>query len=293
MVASMTGYGRGSSDHGGTSIWVELRSVNSRFLEMSIRLPRLIADREADVQAKIRQAFDRGRVSVQVQFGETETDDPGIRVNVGAARAYRELLDTLRQAAGIEEPVGLQHLLTFSDVFTTEEQDTSLAERLWEGVQQALDAAISDLRRMRQDEGRALEADLSARLLAIEQRLEAVEARAPERVAEAREKLLRRLEDVLGDERVDRERIEFEVVLYADKLDVTEECVRLHSHLNLFREALAASESQGRKLNFLVQEMNREINTIGSKANDAAVAHHAVAMKEELEKIREQVQNVE
>lgn len=293
MVASMTGFGRGSAESDGTSIWVELRSVNNRFLEISTRLPRLLSDRESDIQARIKHAFSRGRVSVQIQLGEQAADDPGLHVNAEAARAYKALLDSLRNVTGIQEPVGLQHLLTFSDVFTTEEADESRADRLWLAVQTALDAAIADLHRMRQDEGRALKSDLEGRLTAISALLETVETRAPARISDARTRLYDRLAELLGDDRLNRDRLELELVLYADKLDVTEECVRLRSHLNLFQEALDAEEATGRRLNFLVQEMNREINTIGSKANDAAVAHHAVSMKEELEKIREQVQNVE
>ena len=293
MVASMTGFGRGSSDRAGVSTWVELRSVNNRFLEISVRLPRLISEREQDIQSRIRQAFSRGRISVQVQLDESTTDGPALRVNESAALAYKKLLDDVRNATGIHEPVGLHHLLTFSDVFTAEDDAAGAAERLWESLQEALNAAIADMLRMREEEGRALKADLEARLDTIECELEAVEQRAPDRIAEARSRLLGRLEEVLGDERVNPERAELEIVLYADRLDVTEECVRLRSHLTLFRGALASEEATGRRLNFLVQEMNREINTIGSKANDAAIAHRAVTMKEELEKIREQVQNVE
>ncbi|HEX7071629.1 MAG TPA: YicC/YloC family endoribonuclease [Rhodothermales bacterium] len=293
MVASMTGFGRGSSDRGGVNVWVELRSVNSRFLEISTRLPRVVSDREQDVQARIRQAFARGRVSVQVQLGESSSEDLAIRVNPAAARAYRNLLDELRKAAGIQEPVQLQHLLTFSDVFAADDADEHASDRLWDALQEALDAAIADMKRMRAEEGLALRRDLENRLDTILKSLDAVERRAPQRIEEARVRLTERLQEVLGDERLSRDRIEQEVVLYADRLDVTEECVRLRSHVNLFREALASDEATGRRLNFLVQEMNREINTIGSKANDAAVAHLAVDMKEELEKIREQVQNVE
>lgn len=293
MTASMTGFGRGSADVAGMTIVTELRSVNSRYLEISARLPRLLSERESEIQARIRQAFERGRISVQVQLEAESAGIPSLQVNVPVARAYRHLLDTLRDAAGIEEPVGLHHLLTFSDVFTAETENDDASDRLWSGLVEALDQAVADLRQMRREEGRALQADLEERLTIIERSLASVEARAPERVQQARERLLQRLGELLGDERLNRDRIELEMVLYADRLDVTEECVRLRSHINLFREALDSEEPSGRRLNFLVQEMNREINTIGSKANDAAVAQRAVSMKEELEKIREQVQNVE
>jgi len=292
MIASMTGFGRGSAEVNGTVAVVELRSVNNRFLEVSLRLPRVLADRETEVQTRLRQEFDRGRITVQVQLEESALEAPPIHVNARMASAYRTLLEGLREAAGIQDPVRLEHLLTFSEVFTAEEGARG-EDGVWQCFEQALERAIVDLRTMRLEEGKALRRDLEARLTEIENELVDVEERAPLRIEEAHERLRHRLAELLGEERVVRERLELELVLYADKLDVTEECVRLRSHLELFRSALASDDSVGRRLNFLVQEMNREVNTIGSKANDAFVAHRAVAMKEELEKIREQVQNVE
>ncbi len=293
MIASMTGFGRGSAQEDGITATAEMRSVNNRYLDVAVRLPSALAARETDVQALLRQALERGRVNVTVQVEKDVEADLPIRVNEKAARAYGRLLEDLRRAAGIEAPVSLEHVVRYSEVFTAAEEDPAALERMWRAVEAALAEALAQMRRMRRQEGQALEADLAARLDALEDGLARVEARAPERVEEARLRLRERLNELLADQRVDPERLEQELTLLADRLDVTEECVRLRSHLDLFRQALAAAEPVGRKLNFLVQEIHREVNTISSKANDAQVAHVAVAMKEEVEKIREQVQNVE
>ncbi|HET6566378.1 MAG TPA: YicC/YloC family endoribonuclease [Rhodothermales bacterium] len=294
MITSMTGFGRGSAEVGGASATVEMRSVNSRFCEVSLRVPRDLVIRESDIQNQIRAAFDRGRITVQVQLAQNNEEAIPIEVDAEAARAYTRLLERLREAAGIESPVELQHLLTFSDVFKPADEAASAAdEAAWQAVRQALAEAIRSMKDMRAQEGAALQSDLMQRLDGIERALAAVEERAPVRITEARERLRHRLAEVVADERINPERLEFEIAVLADRLDVTEECVRLRAHLQAFRSAFDQPEAVGRKLNFLVQEMNREVNTIGSKANDALIAHRAVEMKEELERIREQVQNIE
>ena len=293
MITSMTGFGRGTAQTEAAEATVEMRSVNNRFLDVSVRMPHRLAAYETEVQSRIKAAFERGRVSVQVQVEQVATADLGVQVNAAAARAYGELLRELRREAGIEEPVRLEDVLRYSDVFEPVEEQPEDMEALWQAVSDALHGAIEGMRQMRHDEGRALAADLHARIDAIEATVADVEARAPLRVSEAQERLRTRLAELLDDDRVDNDRLEVEIAILADKLDVTEEIVRLHSHLALFREALANDDAVGRKLNFIVQEIHREVNTIGSKANDPEVARYAVQMKEEVEKIREQVQNVE
>jgi uncharacterized protein (TIGR00255 family) len=289
----MTGFGRGSAQVGPISATVEMRSVNNRYLDVPVRLPRTLSARETDVQTLVKQTFDRGRIEVQVDVERLEDEDLPIQVNTKTARAYGRLLEALRRAAEIEEPVRLDHILRYNDVFVTAEEDAATQEQRWQAVEAALTEAIAQMRIMRRQEGEALQADLEARLDGIEAALRHIEERAPARVAEAQERLRDRLAELLQDDRIDEDRLLQEIAIFADKLDVNEECVRLHSHLTLFREALAGDESVGRKLNFIVQEIHREVNTIGSKANDASIAHLAVEMKEEVEKIREQVQNVE
>jgi uncharacterized protein (TIGR00255 family) len=293
MIASMTGFGRGFAQQDGIAATVELRSVNNRYVDVSARLPQRLSAHETDVQTRLKDAFERGRIKVQVQIEKADAVDLSVRVDREAARAYGQLLEEARQAAGLDAPVRLADVLRYGDVFTSAEADPEETERLWTVVQQALDAAIAALRTMRLDEGRALLDDLSARIDAIDALLVRVEERAPDRIGEARERLRERLDELMDDARIDPERLEQEIAIVADKLDVTEECVRLHSHLNLFREALANDDAVGRKLNFITQEIHREVNTIGSKANDPEIARYAVQMKEEVEKIREQVQNVE
>ncbi|MEX0599954.1 MAG: YicC/YloC family endoribonuclease [Rhodothermales bacterium] len=293
MIDSMTGFGRGEASVKNASATVELRSVNNRYCEVSVRLPRNLSDRESDVQARIKQHFSRGRISAQIQVETTSDDVLSIQVDRESVRAYMNLLETVREVAGITSPVRLEHLLNYSDVFEAAPPPEDEAERMWEAVENALTDAMDALRTMRRQEGSALLADLEQRIEAIGRHLRRVEERAPARVEEARERLRERLRDVMEDERIDRDRLEMEMALVADRVDITEECVRLRSHLEMFRQALNSEHAEGRKLNFISQEINREINTIGAKANDADISHLAVEMKDELEKVREQVQNVE
>ena len=293
MIDSMTGFGRGQAQVGNATANVELRSVNSRYCEVSVRLPRPLSEYESEVQSLIKQAFSRGRISVQVQVETSSDEILPIELDEDAVRAYSGLLNRLRASAGVAEPLGLDHLLHFSEIFRMPDEPSKASDEMWAAAEEALAAAVIQLRQMRRQEGSALLADLEARIEAIAGQLKLVEERAPFRVEEARSRLRSRLEDLLDDDRLDSDRLEMEIALLADRLDVTEECVRLRSHLELFRQSLNSENPEGRKLNFIAQEINREVNTIGSKSNDAEVAHLAVQMKDELEKIREQVQNVE
>jgi len=292
MIASMTGYGRGEAAVRGYEAVVELKSVNSRYCEISLRSPKSFNAHEADIQRILKSTFSRGRISAFVQVSDPATVDLSIRVNAHAVKAYRSLLEEVASTAGIDEPVGLDHLLKYTDIFEADEVEEDL-EAIWEATQAALTAACDGMQAMRLQEGEALHKELSERLEGIENRLREAERLAPLRVQASGERLRERLSEIIEEGRIDPERIEFEMAMLADKLDVREECVRLDSHLALFREALASGEAVGRKMNFLSQEMNREINTIGSKSNDAEMAHLVVGMKEELEKIKEQVENVE
>lgn len=291
MIESMTGFGRGRAATPAADLTAEVRTVNGRYAEVSLRAPHALAAHEAALQQRAREALERGRISATLTLRRHAAPAP-LSVDRAAAAALRRMLDELREAAGIDEPVRLEDLLRFPEILLPAEEEPEADDELLRAAERALDEALEATRRMRRREGAALEADLRARLGAIERELEAVEADAPARIEAAREALHERLAEVLGDERVDRERLELEIALLADRLDVNEECVRLRAHLAAFREALARGGPVGRTLNFLAQEFNREINTIASKANDAAIAQRAVRMKDELEKIREQVQNV-
>jgi uncharacterized protein (TIGR00255 family) len=292
MLISMTGFGRATAKLDGLTATVEIRSVNNRFCEVAVRAPRELSRWETEMVNRVKKEFARGRFALQVQVDYPPTSGAEVTVNKDAAKRYVKALKELRKTTGTSYGVRLEHLLTFPDVFIR--ADSTVAdESVWQVTKAALDASIEGLAEMRMREGAALQRDLEKRVSEIERQLAVVKERAPHRVAEARERLRERLADVLADERVNADRLEFELVLVADKLEITEEIVRLRSHIEQFRESLSANEPAGRKLNFIYQEMNREVNTIGSKANDALLTRAVVTMKEELEKVREQVENVE
>jgi len=292
MIASMTGFGRGEAQRDGITVSVELRTVNNRFLEVASRLPRSLSLRENDVKEVIRRKISRGKINVQATIERGESGAVGLAVNAAAARAYYKLLADLRKTLRLREPVRLEHMLQFSEIFEQRDAEET-GEREWEALEEALEAALDVLSAMRRAEGGELERDFRARLAQLEGMIADVERLAAEQVPAERTRLRERVAQLLEKTPVDEGRLEMELALLADRLDVTEECVRFRSHNKFFLEAMASPEAAGRKLNFLIQEMNREANTIGSKSNSPAIAHIVVRMKEELEKVREQLQNIE
>jgi len=293
MIRSMTGFGRGHASGEDGTATVELRSTNKRHLNVYVHLPDPMAEAEAELRKRVEEAFERGQFDVDVDVEAAEAADTGA-IDADAAMEYKQRLERLSAAAQIKGPVRLDHLLHFEDIFAAEEdQEAAQIQRVWPLVMEALEAAIEALRQMRAEEGRALRSDLVDRIDAIGQHLGAIQERAPQRVKERQARLRKRLEELVEDDRVDPDRLETEIALLADKLDVTEECVRLKSHLNMFREALETDGPSGRKLKFITQEIHREANTIGAKADDETISRHAVQMKEEIEKVKEQVRNVE
>jgi uncharacterized protein (TIGR00255 family) len=294
MVHSMTGFGRGRATVDGTTADVELRSVNKRHHDVSLRIPDALADREGDIQTRLTEAFERGRFLVDIEVAADEEEALPIDLDTEKALAYKKLLERLSSAAQIQEPIRLEHLMQFDDLFVASEEARDVAaDEMWPAVEAALNEAIDALQSMRAQEGKALRSDLADRIDAIEDNLDTIEDRAPERVRERQARLQERLDELVADDRIDPDRLETEIALLADKLDVTEECVRLRSHLEMFREAMGADEPAGRKLKFITQEIHRESNTIGAKANDETISRCAVQIKEEIEKIREQISNVE
>ncbi len=293
MIQSMTGYGRGEASVDSVNATVELRSVNSRFLEVSARLPRSLSLRENEIRELVRSKILRGKITLSVNVqGDVSAKAP-LAVNKETARAYYTLLRELRAVVKSKETVKLEHLLKFSEIFESRESGESDAAE-WNAFTKALALAIDNLRTMREKEGRELANDLAARINGIQKKIDVIEKLSKERIPEERTRLQERIAALLGDNAaINAERLELEIALLADKLDVTEECVRFRSHNKFFLEALEKEDGAGRKLNFLIQEMNREANTIGSKSNDTTIAHSVVAIKEELEKIREQIQNIE
>jgi uncharacterized protein (TIGR00255 family) len=293
MIFSMTGYGSGEAERNGISARAEVRSVNNRFMELTVRLPRSLQLRENDAKEFVRKQLTRGKINVSVTVERDNTEELPIKVNEATAKAYFNLLQDLRKTTEIKEQVSLQHLLTFSEIFETPEGDETDNEE-WEVALEALTKAIDSLMMMRSNEGKELEKDVRNRINTIAKEVDVIDGMSKERIPNERVKLHERVAQLASDAAIiDEKRLELEILLLSDKLDVTEECVRFRSHLKFFLDALKKDEAAGRKLTFLLQEMNREANTIGSKTMDAEIAQKVVLIKEELEKIREQLQNIE
>jgi uncharacterized protein (TIGR00255 family) len=291
-IRSMTGFGRGESAGEAGRIVVEMKAVNHRFSEVVFRMPRQFNALEEGARKLILSKVSRGRVDVFVSW-EAAAKAKGVKVDKELAIAYYNALMELRGEIGSKTELSLDTLAKLPDVLKVEEGEVT-AEELQPTFEAAVSQAVDNLIAMRDREGAGLTADLNSRIDYLATLRETVRIRAPQVVEEYRTRLTRRLEELLGQATmVEPQRLAQEVALFADRCDISEELQRLTSHLGQFREALAGGDSVGRKLDFLVQEIGREINTIGSKANDATITNSVVEAKSELEKIREQVQNVE
>ena len=291
MASSMTGLGLGEAQAGPWNITVELRSVNNRFMEASCRLPSALGAHEQMLRERLRNELERGKVYVQVSIQADQEAGLGISVKPERVREVKGLLESVAHEAGLAPTVTLDHVLKFSEIFESTDPNKTDA-LLVEAFQAALGRAISDIKAMRAKEGQALVDDIDQRVGQLEAHRLEVEVLAKTHAQETHQKLKDRVTALCGESPVDPDRLSTELALMADRMDVTEECVRLASHHRLFLDTLHGNESVGKKLNFLLQEMNREVNTIGSKASHITIQHTAVAMKNEIEKIREQVQNL-
>jgi uncharacterized protein (TIGR00255 family) len=287
----MTGFGRAESPGPPWAFSLEVQSVNHRFLEVRARLPRRWSGLEPRVQQAVQQRFARGHFEVKLEERSQE-GSRSLRVDVDLARQYVEALRTLQAALGLPGEVTLEMVAGQRDLVAVEEATENL-DQIWEALEPVLAAALAELAGMRSREGQALTEALERHLTEVEQGLERVLARVPDVVTGQRDRLRERVRELLDGRLPDPERLEQEVALLAERADVAEECDRLRSHLAQFRSALKDAGPQGRRLDFLLQEMNREVNTIGSKAADAAIAQEVVGLKSSVERLREQVQNVE
>ncbi len=297
MIRSMTGYGRAEGRHKGTPITVEVRSVNHRHSEVMAKLPRALQAHEDRIRDLVQDRVARGRVDVTVNFSGERDPGRGIVLDRALARRYHALLKELQRELGLKGSPEATLLASFRDVIKPAELAAEEPGAV-RAVELVLGRALKALDQMRRHEGRTLERDLLARLQEVEGRLRTIRQRLPaivdERAVRLQERVKRLLEGAgAGRDSVDQSRLAQEVALLADRSDVSEELTRLDSHLDQFRAFLRKTEPVGRSLDFLLQEMNREINTIGSKVGDTMVTQEVVAVKAELEKIREQVQNVE
>jgi uncharacterized protein (TIGR00255 family) len=293
MIKSMTGFGRGESSSDGFQVTVEIKTLNSRYLDISIRLPQSIQEHEFDIKENIQEKLSRGKAHVNVNVEKTDQLSPDITYNEQLIKAYTDMLRKVKSLAGIDGPIQLDDLLRFDDIFESEEEDEEDIEIIWNCTQDALHKSLDLLNKMREQEGKELSNDLTELIEGISEIVETVKGLSEQRAPEVREKLQTRISTMIDEEKIDPERLEMEVALLIDKMDINEEIIRLQSHLKFFLEALDNDEPVGRRLNFLSQEINRELNTIGAKSNDSTIAHHIVLGKEKLEKIREQVQNIE
>lgn len=288
----MTGFGKRESLCQDTMIGVEVRAVNHRFCEISVRLPKLVSHMELSLKELVKEMCARGRVDVTVTLNGAGSSGRTVRMDRVVAKRYYQALRDLQKEFQLGGTIDVNVLAGFRDIFTFQEESVSV-EDLSKMVLGLTRQALQELEKMRQKEGAALKRDLAARIQTMAGRVKEVEAKVPLAVQGYAERLQTRVTKLLSEDAVNLDRIAQEAVLFAEKSDVTEEVTRLSSHFAQFRSALKEKEAVGKRLDFLLQEMGREVNTIGSKANDADISKHVVELKSELEKVREQVQNVE
>ena len=292
MVRSMTGYGRVQQTVDGLNILFEIKSVNHRFFDFTSRIPRVYGYIEDKLKAYLQNYISRGKVDVFMTIDSVNGADGQIKLNYGLAQSYIDTLRELQEKYGLVNDISVSTIARYSDIFTVIKPPDD-EESVWNAVKTVADSAMSGFVAMRQAEGERLKQDIVARAQTIDALVDKVEKRSPETVEEYRQKLTAHMKEILSDAAVDENRILLEAAIYADKVSVTEETVRLKSHLKQFEIMLDGDDPVGRKLDFLMQEMNREANTIGSKVSDVEIAGIVVEIKAELEKIREQIQNLE
>ena len=292
MIKSMTGFGRAQETVDGMTVTVELKSVNHRYFEFTAKVPRTYGFLEEKLKSFLNARVSRGKMECYVSIENLEESDMEVVVNPSLAKGYVDALRTLSENFGLKEDYSAISIAKFPDVLTLRKAPAD-EEKIWNAVQKVTELAVERFVTMRETEGEKLRADILSKADTILEHVAFVESRSPQTVREYHEKLRQRMEELLENTQVDEQRLLTESAIFADKVAVDEETVRLRSHISQLREFLNADEPIGRKLDFLVQEMNRESNTIGSKAQDVEIAKRVIAIKAEVEKIREQVQNIE
>lgn len=292
MIRSMTGYGRAQASLNGREMTIELRSVNHRYFDCSIRLPRVYSFLEEIIKGELQKSIARGKVDVFLTIDSTGADTVTVSLNEPVLKGYLEVVNTLRENYQLRDDLSISSAMRLPDVLTVSKEDDD-EDALKADVCKVLSEAVEGYIAMSRREGEKLKEDIVYRISLIEDLVNKIEVRSPKCVEEYRAKLEARMKEILESVTIDPQRILTEAAIFADKVAVTEEIVRLRSHLNQLRDMLTKGGAIGRKLDFLVQELNREANTIGSKANDVEMAQMVVDVKAEIEKIREQVQNIE
>lgn len=292
MIKSMTGFGRCELADGTRKISVEMKSVNHRYLEAGIKMPKKLNVFEARMRDVLKKYAQRGKIDIFITYEDTSENNVSLKYNSELAREYMEIFDSMAEQFGKTNDVSISVLSRFPEVITTKEPEDD-EEELWSFIEKALSKACEQFVDTRIKEGENLKADLLDKLTNMEKNVDFIETRSPEIMKEYRSKLENKVSELLGDTTIDESRIATEVIIYADKICVDEETVRLRSHIDHARQCLAQDGGIGRKLDFIAQEMNREANTILSKANDIDISNHAIELKTEIEKVREQIQNIE
>ena len=292
MLKSMTGYGRRETVIGGKKILVEIKSVNHRFADYNIKVPRHLGFLEDKVKKYAAQSITRGKVDIFVSVESSEEADKYIKLNKELAKNYIDVLCELRDSFGLKDDITVSNVARFSDIFQSEKREED-EEEIWELVKAVMAEAMEEFITMRSNEGERIQKDLLQRVNYMQTLSDKIDARSPQTVREYSDRLYAKIKDILDDRSIDETRIITEVAIYADKVAVNEETVRLGSHFSEFKNIMNSGEPAGRKLDFLIQEINRETNTIGSKAQDIEIAKIVVELKGEIEKLREQIQNIE
>lgn len=291
MLNSMTGFGKSVLKNNGFSVETEIKSVNSRYLDVSLRLPRAFYQYEFDFREQVKKKIARGKLYISVSAKNDGIDDSLGQLNEVALKTTVAALQKIREVSGVKDEIKLDHLLNFSEIFMENSEDSQ--EDQYKLISESIDSALNSLEEMRGKEGTELGIDLTKRLESIEQSISSIEELSRNSIEDYFEKLKERAIQLSSDLIDNQDRLIQELALLSEKYDVTEECVRLRSHIKLFKESMEINEPSGRKLNFISQEMNREANTINSKTVSTQISAHGISIKEELEKIREQLQNIE
>ena len=292
MIKSMTGFGRCEVQKDSRKFTVELKSVNHRYLDVNIRMPKKLNFFETAIRTLSKSYANRGKVDIFITYEDLSQTQVSVKYNAALAAEYMKYLKQMEEEFGLENDVRVSTLSRYPEVFTMEEQSED-EEELWNGLKEALEGAFTQFVETRKTEGENLKKDIISKLDLLSEQIGFIEERSPQIVAEYRAKLEDKMKELLADTQIEESRIASEVILFADKICTDEEVVRLKSHISHMRNTLEEKDEIGRKLDFIAQEMNREANTILSKANDIEVSDRAISLKTEIEKIREQIQNIE
>ena len=292
MIRSMTGYGKGENEKDGRKFTVEIKSVNHRYNDISIKLPRFMISMEDKIKKNISKKIFRGKTDVFINFETEAQDDVQVKLNEPLARSYVEKLNELKEMFGLETPNALDLVAKFPDILSTEKVEEE-GDVIWEALEPALNEAVENFIHMRETEGETLKKDILLKNQKIKEITDKIKERAPFVVDEYKEKLNARLAELMDKNVIDEQRIAAEITIYSDRCCIDEELTRMYSHIKQLESILESDGSIGRKLDFLVQEMNREANTTAPKSSDITITNAAIELKTEIEKIREQIQNLE